>query len=133
MARPKYPSDKQDQFMLRLPDGLRDRVKAAADENKRSMNAEIVDRLENSFESHAADAQEMARAALATIEKAAKDVVHQMEVAKWMQQQQSMAMGLLEIVAASDGNLKPEFLETLKGVLARRGTDSSFPIRPNED
>lgn len=28
--------------MLRLPDGMRDRVKAAADESGRSMNAEII-------------------------------------------------------------------------------------------
>lgn len=42
MSRKGYPSDKQDQFMLRLPDGMRDRIKAAAEENNRSMNAEIV-------------------------------------------------------------------------------------------
>ena len=38
-----------DKFMLRFPDGLRDRIKAEADENKRSMNAEIIARLESSF------------------------------------------------------------------------------------
>ena len=32
--------------MLRLPDGMRDRLKAAAETNKRSMNAEIVERIE---------------------------------------------------------------------------------------
>lgn len=31
-----------DKFMLRLPDGMRDRVKAAADAEGRSMNAEII-------------------------------------------------------------------------------------------
>ena len=31
-----------DKFMLRLPDGLRDQIKNVAEENKRSMNAEIV-------------------------------------------------------------------------------------------
>ena len=31
-----------DQFMLRLPDGMRDKIKASADQNNRSMNAEIV-------------------------------------------------------------------------------------------
>lgn len=36
-----------DQFPLRLPDGLRDRIKAEADKNGRSMNAEIVARLED--------------------------------------------------------------------------------------
>lgn len=38
-----------DQFPLRLPDGLRDQIKARADNNGRSMNAEIVDRLEKSL------------------------------------------------------------------------------------
>lgn len=31
-----------DQFALRMPDGLRDRVKELADENGRSMNSELV-------------------------------------------------------------------------------------------
>lgn len=38
-----------DKFMLRFPDGMRDRIKAAADANGRSMNAEIIARLEASF------------------------------------------------------------------------------------
>lgn len=41
-----YPSQQQDKFVLRLPDGMRDRIKAAAAENNRSMNAEIVSALE---------------------------------------------------------------------------------------
>lgn len=32
----------QDKFIVRLPDGMRDRIKAKAAENNRSMNAEIV-------------------------------------------------------------------------------------------
>lgn len=40
---------KSDGFMLRFPDGMRDRIKAAADTAERSMNAEIVARLEESF------------------------------------------------------------------------------------
>ncbi len=36
-------------FMLRLPVQLRDQVQAAASANNRSMNAEIVSRLEASF------------------------------------------------------------------------------------
>ena len=38
-----------DKFMLRLPDGMRDRIKLAADANNRSMNAEIVALLEEKF------------------------------------------------------------------------------------
>lgn len=39
-----------EQFMLRLPDGMRDRIKAAAEANNRSMNAEIIHRLQTTFE-----------------------------------------------------------------------------------
>ena len=35
-----------DKFMLRLPDGMRERIKAAAEQNGRSMNAEIVQALD---------------------------------------------------------------------------------------
>lgn len=35
--------------MLRLPDGMRDRLKAAAEASGRSMNAEIVHRLQASL------------------------------------------------------------------------------------
>lgn len=39
----------KDRYMLRLPDGMRDRIKAAAEANNRSMNAEIVAALEKAF------------------------------------------------------------------------------------
>lgn len=35
--------------MLRLPEGLRDRIKAASEKNGRSMNAEIVQLLEREY------------------------------------------------------------------------------------
>ncbi|AWB48876.1 hypothetical protein HYN69_10515 [Gemmobacter aquarius] len=40
--RHTYPSGTQDQFNLRLPGGLRERIKKAAEDEGRSMNAEIV-------------------------------------------------------------------------------------------
>ena len=43
------PTQTDPQFKLRLPDRLRDQIKAASDANNRSMNAEIVSRLEESF------------------------------------------------------------------------------------
>lgn len=39
----------QDKFVLRLPDGMRDRIKSAAAKSGRSMNAEIVSALEGYF------------------------------------------------------------------------------------
>lgn len=48
-----------DKFMLRLPDGMRDRIKSAADLNGRSMNAEIIATLDekypNPFKKHHLD------------------------------------------------------------------------------
>ncbi|QND50824.1 Arc family DNA-binding protein [Phyllobacterium sp. 628] len=46
MAKPGRGSD---QFPLRLPDGLRDRIKARAEQRGRSMNTEIVLLLEREF------------------------------------------------------------------------------------
>jgi hypothetical protein len=40
-----------DKFMLRFPDGMRDRIAEAAKANGRSMNAEIIARLQYSFQS----------------------------------------------------------------------------------
>lgn len=51
MKEKTYPSDSLDKFMLRLPQGMREKIKACAEENGRSMNSEIVSRLEASFES----------------------------------------------------------------------------------
>ncbi len=48
--RKPYPSEEQDRFMVRLPDGMRELVSQAATKNKRTMNAEIVARLERSFQ-----------------------------------------------------------------------------------
>lgn len=43
------PAKDQDKFVLRLPDGMRDQIKFFADASNRSMNAEIVARLAQSF------------------------------------------------------------------------------------
>lgn len=50
MAREKFPSDDAERLMLRFPAGMRDRIAEAAKANNRSMNAEIVSRLESSFD-----------------------------------------------------------------------------------
>lgn len=43
------PSRKLDQYIVRFPEGMRDVLKYAAAENKRSMNAEIIERLDRSI------------------------------------------------------------------------------------
>ena len=41
------PSRKLDQYIVRFPDGMRGQLKKAAKENNRSLNAEIIARLED--------------------------------------------------------------------------------------
>lgn len=48
-AKNKPTGRDSDKFMLRLPDGMRDRIAAEAKKNNRSMNAEIVTRLDQSI------------------------------------------------------------------------------------
>ncbi len=50
MAKPMYPSEKLDQYMLRFPDGMRERLKTLAKDNNRTLNAEIIARLEASLD-----------------------------------------------------------------------------------
>lgn len=38
-----------EQFMLRMPDGMRDRIRAAAEANGRSMNGEVIKTLEQAY------------------------------------------------------------------------------------
>lgn len=45
----RAPSHELDRFILRLPDGMRNRIKEAAEHNGRSMNAEIIQALEYFF------------------------------------------------------------------------------------
>ncbi|MEH3117114.1 MAG: Arc family DNA-binding protein [Methylorubrum populi] len=44
-----YPSQVADRFSVRMPDGMRDRIAAAAKANRRSMNSEIVHHLAQAF------------------------------------------------------------------------------------
>lgn len=45
----KPPAREQAQVNIRMPDELRDRIKAKAESNERSMNAEIVDALQTFY------------------------------------------------------------------------------------
>ncbi|HLV16006.1 MAG TPA: Arc family DNA-binding protein [Pseudomonas sp.] len=44
-----YKSRTADKFVVRLPDGMRDKIAEAATTNERSMNSEIVGRISRTF------------------------------------------------------------------------------------
>lgn len=45
----QFPSRSLDKIIIRVPDGMRDRIKRAADANGRSMNAELLVLLERAY------------------------------------------------------------------------------------
>lgn len=67
--KPKPPSRTADQFVLRLPDGMRDTIAEAAKANNRSMNAEIIARLQGDTSSAPALLEAMARLNLSLAER----------------------------------------------------------------
>ncbi len=52
------PSRRLDQFIVRFPDGMRDRIAAQAKANGRSMNSEIIQRLSATLETEPVDIQQ---------------------------------------------------------------------------
>ncbi|RVI90796.1 Arc family DNA-binding protein [Sinorhizobium medicae] len=66
----RKPGRGSDQFPLRLPEGMRDQIAVAAEQNGRSMNAEIITRLEESFQ----DPLVLPPDVLARIERRAADL-----------------------------------------------------------
>lgn len=71
MSKELPPSRTAEQFVVRFPDGMRDRIAEAAKQNNRSMNAEIIARLHQSFDTRDTDiAQGTASAMLKSLTQA---------------------------------------------------------------
>lgn len=70
----------EDKYVLRLPDGMRDRIKKEAERSGRSMNAEIVQRLED-FPNvmQAWETESRARAKLADDKERLESELHRLE------------------------------------------------------
>lgn len=62
MSDTGYPSDRQDRFIMRLPNGMRDQIKERARTAGRSMNAEIVQILSAALNSQSTDEADMGEA-----------------------------------------------------------------------
>lgn len=60
----KRTAQAADKYIVRLPPGMRDEIAAAAKANSRSMNSEIIDRLQRSFEGGATGLEEFSDAVL---------------------------------------------------------------------
>lgn len=76
----KYPSQNQDKFTVRFPDGMRDEIAKRAENNERSMNSEIVNILDNALNSNAdltsyPSVETLANALVKAAEKPIKELI----------------------------------------------------------
>lgn len=60
MKQAIYSSRTADKFVVRLPDGMRDRIAEVARQHHRSMNSEIIARLEQSMQQEASLGDDLA-------------------------------------------------------------------------
>lgn len=78
----KYPSQMQDKFNLRFPDGMRDAIAERAKRNGRSMNSEIVQILQDALsEEDISDSAmlDVAITSVADTRKALKPIIDQLK------------------------------------------------------
>ncbi len=119
---PKTPNDELDKFLLRMPEGLRDQIKEAADRNGRSMNAEIIARIEN-----APVAEDAFKRAVERMEEFSEDLKYSLEVDRWMMEQHRGLTAIITEVVKRNGHLDEGFVSALKLLLDSRGQNTEFP------
>lgn len=110
-------------FRLRIPPDLKVEIEAAAAANNRSINAEIVSRLERTN-----DLEDLVRKSLDQSQRLTADVAEMIEVLRWTNEQMQLMGGLIEHIATTDGNLDPGFMTALRAMVATKGRDTSFPV-----
>lgn len=125
--REKYPSELADRFQVRMPNGLRDAIKEAAEKNNRSMNAEILARLSGSWNDR--------QMGLDLLRAAAK--IHEFNIASMENHKSildaavnaSLELQKLGIGASAESTAEvvTEFMETLSKLL------NSIPRPPADD
>ena len=125
----KYPSQLAERFQVRMPDGLRDKLKTSAEENSRSMNAEIVARLEESFVAQRS-AAEVLEQAIITLEQENAERRRTLMEERAMLSQIKLMRYLLDRVAASGGHLDKDLWAAI-AILS--GQDEPEEGRPDAD
>ncbi|WP_308219099.1 Arc family DNA-binding protein [Kerstersia gyiorum] len=118
MSKPLPPSRTAPQFVVRFPDeSMRDRIAEAAKANNRSMNAEIIARLEHSFN---AALQESAHSVSEKALEAASERGAQKAVEKLLR-----PLEVLQTIAGepSDGSASRDYLERALRIIV--GSESS--------
>lgn len=125
------PSRKLDQYIVRFPDGMRDRIKDAAAQNGRSMNAEIIHRLQITLEMDAyepgpnvhADEQMLSREPTAYDQQLAdstRSLLDALEgVRSEVKETALLTRLVLEAAFENDGKIPDEFLPRARALITQ--------------
>lgn len=130
MEKKPFPSETQERFIVRLPDGMRDRIAEAAKAAGRSMNSEIVHRLQESFderflaviEAKATSGPESKRFEF-NAEEIAQKVIEKLEGRGKSEESKQLQPHTLELIKRVEGPLGPiqeSYLEYVRHVLEGR-------------
>lgn len=101
-----------DKFMLRFPDGMRDRIREAAEGNKRSMNAEIVARLEQTFDPSQGSAGFLDSSIHSILNRSTGDI----EATKELEESLRNAASISETLKSIDFRAMESFTKTLENI-----------------
>lgn len=93
------PGRGSDQFPLRFPDGMRDELKKAAKENNRSLNAEIIARLE-AYEQKLINSEQMDKAQSEQLDMM---ILKLDKITNKLEQVRKRAEGLEQALTRTDG------------------------------
>lgn len=127
-----YPSDQADKVLVRMPDGMRDHLKDAAKANNRTMNAEIVARLEGSFEAHTGAAARLPLLAEEYIEEQlVKHGIDRTSAIEAMAAKAQSASGTVIIIHYSPRLKLNEFRDALNQMLENAPDEAHVLIYPS--
>ncbi|SDP09259.1 Arc family DNA-binding protein [Phyllobacterium sp. OV277] len=136
------------QINIRLPLELKEKLEDEARGNNRSTTAEIVSRLEEVDQLRAklselepqvgrvldfSRLERLLEQSLEMLDRSAAEAKENVAVLHWMREQQSGLVRLIEAIAAGNGELKPEFMDALRKMLANKGKGNDFPETPISD
>lgn len=114
-------------FRLRLPVELKNEIEQAAKENNRSINAEIISRLED-----ASSAAPLLKELISLLESASKRERENLEILKWFREQQDGFNAVVDMIAQGDGTVDPKLMELLRIMVANRGKNTGFPVTSDD-
>lgn len=110
-------------FRLRIPADLKDEIEAAAKENNRSINAEIVSRLED-----VGRERRLLELALRMMETTQVTERQNLEVLRWMKDQMAAQANIIDAIAKTDGHLDEKLMQLMRDLVKTRGKAEDFPL-----